>query len=54
MERSEARLRAEGGLSTEQVRSRLGLSRRAARVTRQPVAVGRVRKKAVAGRSRDR
>ena len=53
MERSEARLRAEGGLSTEEVRSRLGVPRRAARTTRRPVAVGRVRKKAVARRSRD-
>jgi hypothetical protein len=45
MERSEARYRAEGGLSTEEVRSRLGVPRRAAR---RPVAVRKARRKAVA------
>jgi hypothetical protein len=49
MEQSEARYRAEGGLSTEEVRSRLGVSRRAAR---RPAAVRRARRKAVARRSR--
>ena len=49
MERSEARYRAEGGLSTEEVRSRLGVPRRAAR---GPAVVRKVRRKAVARRSR--
>jgi hypothetical protein len=48
MERSDARYRAEGGLSTEEVRSRLGAPRRA---TRRPVSVRKARK-AVARRSR--
>ena len=48
MERSEARYRAEGGLSTEEVRARLGTLRRAARRT---PSVRKVRK-AVARRSR--
>lgn len=49
MEQSEARYRAEGGLSTEQVRSRVRALRRAARRT---TAVRKVRRKAVARRSR--
>ena len=49
MERSEARYRAEGGLSTEEVRSRLGSPREA---ERRPVTVRKTRKRAVARRSR--
>ena len=49
MERSEARYRAEGGLSTEGARSRLRELRRAAR---RRAAVRKVRRKAVARRSR--
>jgi hypothetical protein len=49
MERSEARYRAEGGLSTDEVRSRLGHLRRG---TRRQAAVRKVRRKAVARRSR--
>ncbi len=48
MERSEARYHAEGGLSTDEVRSRLGLRRG----TRREAAVRKVRRKAVARRSR--
>jgi hypothetical protein len=48
MERSEARYRAEGGLSTEEVRARLGALKRAARGAS---SVRNVRK-AVARRSR--
>lgn len=48
MERSDARYRAEGGLSAEEVRDRLGAPRVSAR---RPVSVRKVRK-AVARRSR--
>jgi hypothetical protein len=50
MERSETRYRAEGGLSTEEVGSRLGAHRRAA--ARRGASVSRSRRKAVARRSR--
>lgn len=50
MERSEARYRAEGGLSTEEVRSRLAAPRGA---ERQSVTVRKTRKRVVARRSRD-
>lgn len=49
MERSEARYRAEGGLSTEEVRARLGISRRS---PRQRTSSVRKERKAVAKRSR--
>ena len=47
MERSDARYRAEGGLSTAEVRARLAAGR-----ARRPTAIRRVRRKAVARRSR--
>lgn len=50
MERSETRYRAERGLSTEEVRSRLAARRRAA--ARRGASVTRARRKAVARRSR--
>jgi hypothetical protein len=49
MERSEARYRAEGGLSTEQVRAELRARQRA---TRRTSVARRSRRKAVARRSR--